>query len=127
VSTGKDQRINGQISLPYPTLSDRIPVWIQAMEGGDNPIVSFFIGNGAFIMEQRMMNGIKAHAEGWVEPPYQEAVESVLWLIALLAGLAGAVLFITRRACRTLDDRHRCSRRRAHFTFSQPPVASGAA
>jgi len=70
---------------------------IQPMGVGDNPVVSFFVGNGAFIMEQRMMHGIKAHAEGWIEPPYQEAVEIVLWVVALLAGLAGAVLFVARR------------------------------
>jgi hypothetical protein len=69
---------------------------IQA-PGPANPIVNFFIGNGAFIMEQRMMDGIKAHAEGWVEPPYQETVEIILWAVALLAGLAGAILFIARR------------------------------
>ncbi|MGE5601626.1 MAG: hypothetical protein ACM30E_01165, partial [Nitrososphaerales archaeon] len=73
-------------------------IGIQAMAGGDNPVMSFFIGNGAFIMEQRMMNGIKAHAEGWVEPPYQEAVEIVLWFVALLVGIVSAVLFVTRRA-----------------------------
>lgn len=48
---------------------------IQPMTGRNNPAASFFVGNGACIMEQRMMHGIKAHAEGWIEPPYQEAVE----------------------------------------------------
>ncbi len=73
-------------------------IGIQAMAGGDNPIVSFFIGNGAFIMEQRMMNGIKAHAEGWTEPPYQETVEIILWFVALLVGLAAGVMFVMRKA-----------------------------
>jgi hypothetical protein len=73
-------------------------IGIQAMTGGDNPIMTFFIGNGAFIMEQRMMNGIKARAEGWAEPPYQEAVEMVLWFVALIVGIAAAVLFVARRA-----------------------------
>ncbi len=70
---------------------------IQAMAGGDNPVMTFFIGNGAFIMEQRMMNGIKAHAEGWTEPPYQETVEMVLWFVALIVGIAAAILFVARR------------------------------
>ncbi len=73
-------------------------IGIQAMTGGDNPLITFFIGNGAFIMEQRMMNGIKAHAEGWTEPPYQEALEVALWFAALLIGLVSAVLFVVRRA-----------------------------
>lgn len=72
-------------------------IGIQPMTGGDNPIMGFFIGNGAFIMEQRMMNGIKARAEGWTEPPNQELVEMVLWFVALLVGITAAVLFVARR------------------------------
>lgn len=70
---------------------------IQAMAGIDNPVLTFFIGNGAFIMEQRMMNGIKARAEGWTEPSYQEIVEMVLWFVALIVGIAAAVAFVVRR------------------------------
>jgi hypothetical protein len=96
---------------------------IQAMAGVDNPIMSFFIGNGAFIMEQRMMNGIKAHAEGWVEPAYQEAIEIILWVVALLMGVVGAVLFITRRAwVAPLTLAIAAVGVVLFFTFTQPPV-----
>jgi hypothetical protein len=91
--------------------------------GPANPIVSFFVGNGAFIMEQRMMNGIKAHAEGWVEPAYQEALEIVLWFVALIAGLAGAVLFIARRAwVAPLALAVGATAIVVVFTFGQPPI-----
>ncbi len=73
-------------------------IGIQVMSGIDNPVMSFFIGNGAFIMEQRMMNGLKARAEGWTEPPYQEAVEVGLWFVALIVGVISAVRFVSRRA-----------------------------
>ena len=92
---------------------------------GDNPIASFFVGNGAFIMEQRMMHGIKAHAEGWSEPPYQEAVEIILWFVALLAGLAGAILFIARRPwVSALTVAVASVGVILVFTFAQPPIAA---
>ena len=94
------------------------------MTGGDNPIMAFFIGNGAFIMEQRMMNGIKARAEGWTEPPYQEPVEMVLWFVALLVGVASAVLFVARRPWVAPLTLAVASVLVVLFlTFSQPPVA----
>ncbi len=99
-------------------------IGIQPMTGGDNPVMAFFIGNGAFIMEQRMMNGIKARAEGWAEPPYQEPVEMVLWFVALLVGVAAAVLFVARRpwvAPLTLAVASVFVV--LFFTFSQPVVA----
>ncbi|WP_423224964.1 hypothetical protein [Candidatus Amarolinea aalborgensis] len=99
---------------------------IQPMGVGDNPVVSFFIGNGAFIMEQRMMHGIKAHAEGWVEPRYQEAVEIALWVVALLAGLAAAVLFVARRpwiAAVAVAVAVAAVGVILVFTFAQPPIA----
>lgn len=98
---------------------------IQPPPGADNPIATFFIGNGAFIMEQRMMNGIKAHAEGWVEPPYQEALEIGLWLAALLAGLAAAILFVARRSWMApLALAAGSVGVILFFTFSQPPLAA---
>jgi hypothetical protein len=99
-------------------------IGIQAMTGVNNPIMNFFIGNGAFIMEQRMMNGVKAHAEGWIEPPYQEAVEIALWLIALLVGLVSAVLFVARRAwVAPLALAVASVGVILVLTFSQPPIA----
>jgi hypothetical protein len=62
-----------------------------------NPLATFFVNVGGFVMEQNMMQGIKLRAEGHSEPPWIEAVEIVIWLATLLVGLTAAVLFITRK------------------------------
>jgi hypothetical protein len=49
-------------------------------------------------MERRMMQGIKDRAEGNLEPESIEVIEIALWLLALAAGLAGAVLFVRKSA-----------------------------
>jgi ABC-type multidrug transport system fused ATPase/permease subunit len=75
-------------------------------------------------MEQRMMNGIKAHAEGWTEPPYQETVEIVLWFVALIVGAAAAVLFVARPAwVSSLTLAMASVFVVLFFTFSQPMIA----
>ncbi len=66
-------------------------------EAAGNPVVGFFMDAGGFVMEQNMMQGIKLRAEGGSEPAYIEILEIVLWLTALLAGLAGAVLFLAKK------------------------------
>ncbi len=67
-------------------------------EAQGNPVVGFFMDVGGFVMEQNMIQGIQLRAEGGSEPAYIEALEIALWVIALLAGVAGAWLFLTRRA-----------------------------
>jgi len=62
-----------------------------------NPLATFFVNVGGFVMERNMMQGIKLRAEGSSEPIWIEAVEIVIWLATMLAGLTVAVLFITRR------------------------------
>ena len=61
-------------------------------------------GNGAlltavnlsgFVMEWRMLLGIHDRAEGRPVPNYIQGIEIILWVIALVQGLIGAVLFIT--------------------------------
>jgi hypothetical protein len=66
--------------------------------GPGNPIVSTVMGLGAFVMNWRMMEGIKLRAEGATEPAGIEIMEILLWIAALVAGLAAGVLFVTRRA-----------------------------
>jgi hypothetical protein len=53
---------------------------------------------GAFVMERRMIGGLKLRAEGRTEPVGIETIEIVLWMAALVAGLGAAVLFLTRQA-----------------------------
>jgi hypothetical protein len=65
---------------------------------GSNPGPSKVIDLGAFVMEWRMIEGIKLRAEGRTEPTWIEIAEILLWLAALAAGLGAAVLFVTRPA-----------------------------
>jgi hypothetical protein len=62
-----------------------------------NPLATFFVNVGGFVMEQNMIQGIKLRAEGRSEPSYIEVVEIVIWLATLLVGLTAAALFITRK------------------------------
>jgi hypothetical protein len=63
-----------------------------------NPVVSMVTDLGAFVMERRMIEGIKLRAVGRTEPAAIEAIEILLWLAALVAGLGAAGLFLTRPA-----------------------------
>ncbi len=63
-----------------------------------NPVVSTVTDLGAFVMERRMIEGLKLRAEGGTEPAGIEAVEILLWMAALIAGLGAAGLFVTRPA-----------------------------
>jgi hypothetical protein len=62
-----------------------------------NPVLNVTLGLGGSIMNRRMMNGLEAHPEGWVEPSYMEGLEMALWFAALVIGLVAAVLFLARR------------------------------
>lgn len=63
-----------------------------------NPVMSTVTDLGAFVMEWRMIEGLKLRAEGRTEPAGIETIEIVLWMAALVAGLGVAVLFLTRPA-----------------------------
>jgi hypothetical protein len=71
---------------------------IQPSPELDNPALTYVMDVGGFVMERRMMQGIKNRAEERIEPAGIEAIEIVLWLLALVAGLAGAVLFLAQKA-----------------------------
>lgn len=66
--------------------------------GPSDPVMGFMMNVGGFVMEQNMLQGIKLRAEGNSEPVWTEPVEIMLWFTALLAGLAGAILFVWRPA-----------------------------
>jgi hypothetical protein len=65
-----------------------------------NPVVSTVVDLGGFVMERRMIEGLKLRAEGGTEPAEIEAVEILLWMAALAAGLGAchAGLLLTRPA-----------------------------
>jgi hypothetical protein len=73
---------------------------IQLPPAAANPVQTGVISVGGFVMQQRMMHGLKLRAEGGVEPAYLEVVEIVLWLTTLLVGLAAAALFLFQREWR---------------------------
>ncbi|MCB0091771.1 MAG: hypothetical protein KDE54_27965 [Caldilineaceae bacterium] len=64
--------------------------------GPSNPVTGFMMDVGGFVMEQNMLQGIQARAEGGFEPSWTEPVEIALWTMALLIGLVGAFLFVAR-------------------------------
>jgi hypothetical protein len=71
---------------------------IQVPPGAaSGPVVKNILHVGGFVMERAMMTGIKARAEG--RPPFTGSlvVEFVVWVLALLAGLVSAWLFIFRQ------------------------------
>jgi hypothetical protein len=59
---------------------------------------SFFVNYGGFVMERRMMQGIKDRAEGRIEPPWYQGAEIALWLLAFALGVAAAVAYMGRWA-----------------------------
>lgn len=67
---------------------------IQLPVAVSNPVMTFVMDIGGFVMEQNMLQGIKTRAEGGTEPAWTEPAEIGLWAVALLAGLAAAVLFV---------------------------------
>lgn len=73
---------------------------IQLATEGDNPVMTAVMTAGGFVMQQRMLHGIKTRAEGGGEPAYIEVVEIVLWLTTLAAAVAGAVLYLAQRTWR---------------------------
>jgi hypothetical protein len=60
-------------------------------------VAGFLVDVGGFVMERRMMQGIKDRAEGRVDPPYLQGLEIALWLAALALGVTAAVLYLARR------------------------------
>lgn len=82
----------------YPSGEDDtrlvIRMRIQPTSELGNPALTYVMDVGGFVMERRMMQGIKDRAEGRTEPAGIEVVEIVLWLLALIVGLAGAILFL---------------------------------
>jgi len=74
----------------------RLQVRMKIQPGGatSNPIIDTVIGLGAFVMEQGMLQGLEARAEGNIPPAYSEALEIALWVLALVGGVIAGVLFV---------------------------------
>jgi len=61
-------------------------------------VAAFFVNYGGFVMERKMMQGIKDRAEGRSEPPWVQGAEIALWLLVFGLGVAAAVACVGRRA-----------------------------
>ena len=61
-------------------------------------VATFFVNYGGFVMERKMMQGIKDRAEGRSEPPWVQGAEIALWLLVFGLGVAAAVACVGRRA-----------------------------
>lgn len=70
---------------------------IQAPPEMSNPVITFVFDAGGFIMERKMMEGLKLRAEGGTEQPYVQVVEIILWAAAFALGIAAAVFFLIQR------------------------------
>jgi hypothetical protein len=69
-------------------------IQIPGVEG--NQAVTTALNLATFMMEKKMLDGIKLRAEGGVEPDWVEPLEAVLWFTTLVMGLVAARRFITR-------------------------------
>jgi hypothetical protein len=83
---------------PQPDGTTRLLVHmrIQIPGMGGNKWVGGALNLATFMMERKMMEGIKLHAEGGGEADWVQIAEAVLWLAALIIGLMAASRFITR-------------------------------
>lgn len=71
---------------------------IQLPTADENPALTFVMSAGGFVMQQRMLHGLKIRAEGGSEPTWIESVEIALWLTTLAVGLFAAAFYLFRRA-----------------------------
>jgi hypothetical protein len=67
---------------------------IEIPSDTDNPVLTFVMSIGGFLMQQNMMQGIRTRAEGGFEPSYIEPVEITIWLVALACGLIAAGFYL---------------------------------
>ncbi|MFN2291531.1 MAG: hypothetical protein ACK2UC_10110 [Anaerolineae bacterium] len=88
-----------------------------------NPAITYVMDLGGFVMERRMMQSIKDRAEGRSDPVASEALEIGLWIVALVAGLVSAALFLVLESWRIpLLIAILAVLSLLAFTFLQPPI-----
>jgi len=77
-----------------------IRMQIQVPGAGQAGPLGSLVDISGFVMEKGMIQGIQDRGQGRFPPAYAENLGIVLWLLALAAGLVGAVLFVTRSGWR---------------------------
>ncbi len=73
---------------------------IQMPGMGGNRLVGAALNLATFMMERKMMEGIKLRVEGGTEADWVQTGEAILWFATLAAGLIAAARFITRNEWR---------------------------
>jgi len=85
--------------------------------------VGFLIDVGGFVMERKMIAGIKLRAEGGIERGYIQPLEIAVWLLALAIGIAAGVRYMRIRAWwEPLAVAAAAVLTLLLFTFGQPPL-----
>ncbi len=69
---------------------------IQLPGMGENKPVETALNLATFMMERKMMDGIKLRAEGGMEADWVQYAEAIVWFLALGIGLVAARRFMTR-------------------------------
>ncbi len=69
---------------------------IQIPGMGGNRLVGAALNLATFMMERKMMEGIKLHVEGGTEADWVQVAEAILWFATLVIGLIAASRFITQ-------------------------------
>ena len=83
----------------------------------------FIFNYGGFVMERKMMTGIKSRSEGRIEPGWYQGVEIALWLLAFALAVAAAVAYLGRWVWwRALLVGLASAVFLLYLTFGQPPV-----
>jgi hypothetical protein len=86
-------------------------------------VATFFVNYGGFVMERKMMQGIKDRAEGRSEPPWVQGVEIALWLLVFGLGAVAAVACVGRGAWwRGLATGLAAAALLFFLSFGQPPL-----
>ncbi len=70
-------------------------IQIPGMSG--NKLVGAAMNLATFMMERKMMDGIKLHAEGGSEADWVQIAEALVWLAVLVIGIIAAAHFLKRQ------------------------------
>jgi hypothetical protein len=60
-------------------------------------VLGTLMNTGGFVMEKKMMQGIRERAEGRVEPPSMISWEIAVWILVFIEGVAAGVFAVFRR------------------------------
>jgi hypothetical protein len=94
---------------------------IESEETAAGSFFDYAADVGGFVMERKMVQGIKDRAEGRFEPAYTEVVEIVVWVVALIVGILAGILFLIRPAWQqSLAAGVAAVLTLLYFTFGQP-------